>query len=173
MGRLHPPRGVQSAADNQPSNILLVSKEAICHNTGMSSLADGEVDPGEARGEVADDQLHAAANGEHGPHVPDVPPFWVNGPPRHQRTVSSVSYHSLNEARPAAISLEDHSADSNDLTQSCWARSASIDEYVVVSGPTGIGAYVVWHCTVQTLKGGDLQFRKRCVGLTLVSVDSC
>lgn len=48
--------------------------------------------------------------------------------------------------------------------QSCWAESASVDEYVVVSGVTGVGAYVVWHCTVKTLKGGDLEIRKRYVG---------
>lgn len=93
----------------------------------------------------------------HGSNVTDAPPFWT----RHGRTVSSVSYHSINQARPTPIGLEDHSEENHDQAQSCWAKSVSIDEYVVVSGATGLGAYVVWHCTVSTLKGGDLSIRKR------------
>lgn len=88
----------------------------------------------------------------------DAPPYWTSGPTRHSR---STSYHSLDQTRPAAIVLEDNTDDQHDHAQSCWAQSVSIDEYVVVSGPTGIGAYVVWHCTVTTLKGGDLCIRKR------------
>ncbi|EME38286.1 hypothetical protein DOTSEDRAFT_75748 [Dothistroma septosporum NZE10] len=87
--------------------------------------------------------------------VTDAPPFW------HTRRISTASYRSLNQTRPAAIVLEDHSDDRDLQAQSCWARAVSIDEYVVVSGPTGIGAYVAWHCTVSTLKGGDLSIRKR------------
>ncbi|KAF2482260.1 Phox homologous domain-containing protein, partial [Neohortaea acidophila] len=46
--------------------------------------------------------------------------------------------------------------------QGCWAKSAAVDDYVLVSGATlGVGAYVVWHCTIQTLKGGNLVIRKR------------
>ncbi|KAF2163971.1 hypothetical protein M409DRAFT_68212 [Zasmidium cellare ATCC 36951] len=91
-------------------------------------------------------------------HVTEAPPYWSTGPTRHSR---STSYHSLNQTRPPAIVLEDNTDDLHDHSQSCWAQSVSIDEYVVVSGPTGIGAYVVWHCTVSTLKGGDLCIRKR------------
>lgn len=133
------------------------------HGPGMSPPANGEVDPPAVQGQggEAGEQLHSSGNGQHESHVIDAPPFWLEGPPRHQRAISSVSYHSLNEARPAAIGLEDHSNDSHDLAKSCWARNVSVDEYVVVSGPTGIGAYVVWHCTVSTLKGGDLSIRKR------------
>ena len=86
------------------------------------------------------------------------PPYWYA---QHGRTVSNVSYQSIGNQRPIPILLEDHSAESNVFTQSCWAKSATIDEYVLVSGPTGIGAYVVWHCTVETLKGGDMTIRKR------------
>ncbi|KAK4629703.1 PX domain-containing protein [Fulvia fulva] len=92
--------------------------------------------------------------------VTDAPPFWSSNA-RHSRSISTASYHSLNQTRPPAIVLEDHSDDGHLQAQSCWARAVSIDEYVVVSGPTGIGAYVVWHCTVSTLKGGDLSIRKR------------
>jgi hypothetical protein len=88
------------------------------------------------------------------------PPYWY-GETRHGRTVSNASYQSIGYQRPAQILLEDHSEEDNVLSQSCWAKSATIDEYVLVSGPTGIGAYVVWHCTVETLKGGDMIIRKR------------
>ena len=73
----------------------------------------------------------------------------------------NVSYRSIEHQRPSPILLEDHSEEDHELSQSCWAKSAKIDEYVLVSGPTGIGAYVVWHCTVKTLKGGDMTIRKR------------
>lgn len=92
-----------------------------------------------------------------GHHVTDAPPFWS----RHGRTVSTVSYHSIINQRHTPILLEDHSEESHEATQSCWAKSVTIDDYSVISGPSGIGAYVVWHCTVSTLKGGDLAIRKR------------
>lgn len=108
-------------------------------------------------------QMHApsTASGidQRQPHgdVIDAPPFWT----RHGRSVSTVSYHSMKQHRPTPILLEDHSEEYHEQTQACWARTVSVDEYVVVSGATGIGAYVVWHCTVSTLKGGDLSIRKR------------
>ena len=92
-----------------------------------------------------------------GNHVTHVPPYWHGGGV-HGR---STSYHSIGRQRPAPILLEDHTEDDNDLSQSCWAKSATIDEGVLISGATGIGAYVVWHCTVKTLKGGDMTIRKR------------
>lgn len=97
-------------------------------------------------------------NDMHSDHVTVAPPYWTS---THSRSASTVSYQSLNDVRPAAILLEDHSEESCQQTRSCWAQSVSIDEYVIVSGPTGVGAYVVWACTVSTLKGGDLSLRKR------------
>lgn len=91
--------------------------------------------------------------------VTDAPPFWT----RHGRSVSNVSYQSLAQTRPPAIQLEDHSEEDHEQTQGCWARSVTVDDYVVISGQTGIGAYIVWNCTVSTLKGGDLSIRKRYV----------
>lgn len=99
-------------------------------------------------------------------HLPDsnsslppiaTPPYWTS----HGRTVSNASFRSSGSA---PILLEDHSGEGHDLAKGCWARSATIDDPVLISGPTGIGAYIVWHCTVQTLKGGDLVIRKRRVG---------
>ena len=87
-------------------------------------------------------------------------PYW-SGATRKGRSTSNVSYDSTGWQRAGQILLEDHSEESHELSQGCWAKSATIDDYVLVSGATGMGAYVVWHCTVQTLKGGDLIIRKR------------
>ncbi|QIW96401.1 hypothetical protein AMS68_001919 [Peltaster fructicola] len=88
---------------------------------------------------------------------PAAPPFWS----RHGRSVSQVSYQSLVSSKPAAIRLEDHSEEDNVQTQGCWASSVTINDYVIISGTSGIGAYVVWNCTVDTLKGGAMAIRKR------------
>lgn len=106
--------------------------------------------------EGCSDETHLPHSKTRAP-VTDAPPYWT----RHGRTISSSSYHSLNQSGAGPILLEDHSEESHELSQGCWAKSATIDEYVLVSGPTGIGAYVVWHVTVETLKGGDLVIRKR------------
>ena len=67
----------------------------------------------------------------------------------------------MKQHRPAPILLEDHSEESHEQTQACWAQSVTVDDYILVTGATGIGAYVVWHCTVRTLAGGDMAVRKR------------
>ena len=85
-------------------------------------------------------------------------PYWL-GSPRNARSVSNAS--SLGWRNRGQIRLEDHSEESHELSQGCWAKSATVDDYVLVSGVTGMGAYVVWHCIVKTLKGGDLVLRKR------------
>jgi hypothetical protein len=91
--------------------------------------------------------------------VTDAPPFWSSN--RHGRSISTASYHSINLQRPSPILLEDRSEEAHEASQGCWARSVTVDDFVVVSGELGVGAYVVWHCTVKTLKGGDMQIRKR------------
>jgi hypothetical protein len=99
--------------------------------------------------------------------VSDAPPFWSTS--RHRRTSSWASHHSVNQIRPAAIILEDHSKDDDEQALSCWAQSVTIDDYSVVSGPSGIGAYVVWHLTVGTLEGGDMPLNKRYRGTYLLA----
>lgn len=75
-----------------------------------------------------------------------VPPYWQ----RHERGSSRASQTSL--ARSTLITLEDHTADpDSETSRGLWARSVSIDDHVVVQGKTGVGAYVVWNCNVQTL----------------------
>lgn len=77
-----------------------------------------------------------------------VPPYWQ----RHQRSASYHSTCSADNGRPAPISLEDHTDDGSEQCKALWAKGVTIDDYVVVSGSApGIGAYVVWNCTVETL----------------------
>lgn len=50
------------------------------------------------------------------------------------------------------ITLEDHTEDPNSETsRGLWAQSVSVEDYAVVQGKSGVGAYVVWNCRIQTL----------------------
>lgn len=85
-------------------------------------------------------------NGEgRAPSVP--PPYW-----QHQRCDSESSRRTSSRA---PIALEDHTEEPSDRSGGLWARGVRIDDYVVVSGSrTGVGAYVVYNCTVETLDVG-------------------
>jgi hypothetical protein len=73
------------------------------------------------------------------------PPYW-----QHQRSVSHLSQTSLDRPRP--ITLRDRTGSLSSTNGALWAKSISIEDYVIVRGNlTGIGAYVVWTCKVQTL----------------------
>lgn len=75
-----------------------------------------------------------------------VPPYWY----RHERNISRASQSSLRGEAP--ITLEDHTADpDSETSRGLWASSVIIDDHVVVRGMTGVGSYVVWNCTIQTL----------------------
>jgi hypothetical protein len=64
--------------------------------------------------------------------------------------VSRASLSSLAQSR--IIRLEDHTADpDSETSRGLWARSVAIEDYVVVQGKSGVGSYVVWNCTIQTL----------------------
>ena len=130
------------------------------HRDAVPSTPPG---PAAAREEEASQQANGNSDAPGGDATDAPPPFWTSSPSRHGRSVSYQSVSQLQQRRRSGgpIQLEDHSEEDHVQAQSCWAESASVDEYVVVSGATGIGAYVVWHCTVKTLKGGDLEIRKR------------
>lgn len=103
-----------------------------------------------------------------------IPPYW-----QHQRSTSSGSHLSLEgQKRAQPIHLEDHTENNAEASNACWARSVKIEDYAIVqAGTTGIGAYVVWNCKVETLdvrtlsshltkgtdcdKGGPIMIRKR------------
>lgn len=73
-----------------------------------------------------------------------IPPYWS-----HHRNISRTSQISLDQP---AITLEDHTEDPNSETsRGLWAKSVTVDDYAVVQGKTGVGAYVVWNCRIQTL----------------------
>ncbi|KAK7609949.1 PX domain-containing protein [Phyllosticta paracitricarpa] len=91
-------------------------------------------------------------------HQDIVPPYWHS----RNRTASVESHASSGQHRPAPIRLEDHTVENSDQSRALWARSVSIDDYVIASGNVpGMGDYVVWNCTVQTLNGGPMKIRKR------------
>jgi hypothetical protein len=91
-------------------------------------------------------------------HQTEAPAFWSTR--SHCRT---TSYSSISHLGPGRIQLEDHSEEQHEQSQGCWARSVTVDDFTVVSGTSGIGAYVSWQLTVRTLKGGDMNIRKRYV----------
>jgi hypothetical protein len=54
---------------------------------------------------------------------------------------------------PGAITLEDNDNAADVKNKACWAKSVYIEDYVVVNeNRTGIGAFVVWNITVETLR---------------------
>jgi hypothetical protein len=83
------------------------------------------------------------------------PPYWR----LHNRSASNVS---LGGPLPGQITLEDNTETTTDRSGALWAKSVTIEDYVVVKGSrTGVGAYVVWNCIVETLDGGPMRIRKR------------
>lgn len=87
------------------------------------------------------------------------PPYWQHA--RHNRSASYATQLSIDN-RPPPITLEDNTQPHTKGHQRLWAKSITIDDYVIVRGnPTGIGAYVVWNCKVETLDGGPMTIRKR------------
>lgn len=83
-----------------------------------------------------------------------IPPYWG-----HHRNASRASQASSLDRTPA-ITLVDHTEDPNsDTSRGLWAKSVSIEDYVIVNGMSGgmsvmagVGAYVVWNCKVQMLE---------------------
>lgn len=89
------------------------------------------------------------------PEEQRVPPYWQ------QAANARWSYMSVDANKPPPIRLEDHTEDGSDSSKALWARHVSVDDYVIISGNLpGVGAYVVWNCTVETLN-----VRLRCIPL--------
>jgi hypothetical protein len=83
------------------------------------------------------------------------PPYWVQS---HQRSFSNISIESVT----AGITLQDNTDGADAKNSACWAKSAYIEDYVLVNERrTGIGAFVVWNITVETLRGSSFRIRKR------------
>jgi hypothetical protein len=52
--------------------------------------------------------------------------------------------------------LDDNTGGEDPKNKACWAKSVYIEDHVVINGnygrKTGIGAFVVWNITVETLR---------------------
>jgi hypothetical protein len=73
------------------------------------------------------------------------PPYWS-----HQRSFSRISVDTI---ASGAITLQDNDNGEDAKNKACWAKSVSIEDYVVINGSrTGIGAFVVWNINVETLR---------------------
>ncbi|KAH8596682.1 Phox homologous domain-containing protein [Bisporella sp. PMI_857] len=85
------------------------------------------------------------------------PPYWIS---THQRSVSNISVESI---AAGAITLLDNTDSPHDnKSKFCWAKSVYIEDHVMVNEHrTGIGAFVVWNITVETLRGSSFRVRKR------------
>lgn len=98
--------------------------------------------------ETGDPSSSPARDGPTPATVTVVPPYWQS----HQRNASYLSNYSADNGRPTPIGLEDHTDEDSDHCKVLWAKGVTIDDYVVISGPSpGFGAYVVFNCTVETL----------------------
>jgi hypothetical protein len=74
------------------------------------------------------------------------PPYWVQS---HQRSASTISVESIPNG---AITLQDNTDGKDAKNNACWAKSVYIEDHVIINGSrTGIGAFVVWNITVETL----------------------
>ena len=73
-----------------------------------------------------------------------IPPYWS-----HRRY---ESYGSVENTKPAPITLEDHTEGLLEHAGVCWAKGVSIDNYVIIDGTApNVGRFVVWNCRIDTL----------------------
>jgi hypothetical protein len=92
---------------------------------------------------------HQQQHDTHSPVTSPVtsPPYWVQS---HHRSFSNISVESI---APGAITLQDNDNGEDVKNKACWAKSVYIEDHVVINGNrTGIGAFVVWNITVETLR---------------------
>lgn len=83
------------------------------------------------------------------------PPYW-----QRERSATHSTVGSLEQ--PPPITLKDNTEQNTGAHNQLWARSISIDDYVVIQGNSiGVGSYVVWICKVETLDGSPMTIRKR------------
>lgn len=114
------------------------------HNSNANSNPNPTDDP--IDGYTGDTRSLSQTSEQSRPVSSVVPPYWQ----RHDRNASRASQSSL--AGSAMITLEDHAADPEcETSRGLWAQSVLIEDHVVVHGKTGVGAYVVWNCRIQTL----------------------
>ncbi|KAL1958058.1 hypothetical protein VTO42DRAFT_5270 [Malbranchea cinnamomea] len=151
-----PPRGQQlenqasflpAARDDDPPSTTSVAMP-VATTTNQGETADIE--------SSITDELRPSSSPAKPSHGV-VPPYW-----RHSRAASRASHASLDSSQGQLITLEDHSEDpACETSRGLWAKNITIDDYVIVKGTNGIGAYVVWNCKIQTLAGVSMTVRMR------------
>ena len=104
--------------------------------------------------------LNAASEGSSGEgsgvQSPLTPTHWLSS--HHRRE----SYTSIDDDRPPAITLEDHTEGDPLDGDVVWAKAIYIEDYVIVGGnAANVGSFVSWHCRIDTLEGGSMVIRKR------------
>lgn len=99
--------------------------------------------------------LHVEENAPKRLSYQTAPPYWL----RHRSTTHSTigSFERLPQ-----ITLKDNTEEDHEAHEQLWAKSISIDDYVIIQGNSaGVGAYVVWICKVEMLDGSPMTIRKR------------
>ena len=77
-----------------------------------------------------------------------VPPYWQRR--RHDSRASVQSQASI------PIQLLDHTSESHEHNKAVWAKGATINDYILISGTiVAVGDYVVWNCNIDTLDVSD------------------
>lgn len=115
----------------------------------MESTPDNNRSNGRMKADILDrnDSSSSPRNSRDGDSPVASPPYWA--PHSHTRSMSNVSIESV---LPGGIILRDNTDSDSDKNGACWAKAVHIEDHVIINdGKTGIGAFVVWNITVETL----------------------
>ncbi|CCU81436.1 PX domain-containing protein [Blumeria hordei DH14] len=83
------------------------------------------------------------------------PSYWIK-PSQRPLSIASV------DSADYAITLRDNTKGDSSKQKICWAKSAHIENHVIISdNRTDIGAFVVWKITVEMMQGGKMYITKR------------
>jgi hypothetical protein len=122
---------LRSADNNSLPTTASPAAHGIHIDTSVVSPVGGTISPPYWQGENASPVLQSGGRG--------------NAPRLRAESDSSL--------RSPQIQLEDHSNEDSEQYRACWAKSARIDDWVIVgssSGITSIGSYVVFNCLIET-----------------------
>lgn len=154
-----PPRGQQLGKRMSLDSLLSAARDQYPPSASVSAVApDATATQSETTDNSGSTDDIRSSSSLSKPADGVVPPYW-----RHSRAASRASHISLESSPGHLITLEDHSEDpACDTNRGLWAKGVTIDDHVVVKGTTGIGAYVVWNCKIQTLEVGCIPLCLRC-----------
>jgi hypothetical protein len=84
------------------------------------------------------------------PSTPISPPFWHSEGQEPPAPADGAG--GRRASTPGGIRLEDHTDEDSERGRACWAKSVAVRDHVVVG--SGLGAYVVYNCVVETANVG-------------------